>query len=284
MARLREMIGGTLRPRDPRRFLIEAMVGAMHADGTVDARELGVLRCQLEEHELFAGLSARVAEVLIELGTDAVAYAGRGIGRLPAIAQGLTSRTHRLTAYAMVCEVCAADGFVHTAERTYMDALRDVLRIGCATARELEDAAASGTAMRVLEERVERARQIALMMTEILAVKLSASGMVTEAARATLRQFLLQLIDIDARPEVIDERLARALRHHQTRGLDAAAELARVAHELRDPSDRYWCAVYAHAFARSGAGEREFEIALAAELQLSATEQVQAAEDAARLS
>ena len=36
---VKELLGGGLRPNDPRRFLIEAMVGAMNADGLVDPRE-----------------------------------------------------------------------------------------------------------------------------------------------------------------------------------------------------------------------------------------------------
>jgi hypothetical protein len=36
-----DLLGGSLRPNDARRFLIEAMVGAMRADGNVDARDSG---------------------------------------------------------------------------------------------------------------------------------------------------------------------------------------------------------------------------------------------------
>ena len=48
--RLRESLGGTLKPGDPRRFLIEVMIGAMHADGVVDSREMETLRRLLRDH------------------------------------------------------------------------------------------------------------------------------------------------------------------------------------------------------------------------------------------
>ena len=37
------LFGGGLKPNDPRRFLIEAMICSMHADGSVDPREIAVL-------------------------------------------------------------------------------------------------------------------------------------------------------------------------------------------------------------------------------------------------
>jgi len=41
------LLGGGLRPNDPRRFLIEAMIGAMTADGVVDPRELAAMQKQI---------------------------------------------------------------------------------------------------------------------------------------------------------------------------------------------------------------------------------------------
>ena len=65
--RAKDVIAGTLRPNDPRRFLVEAMIGAMNADGAVDQRERDVLARYLAEHEMFAGVSATNAKLLIEI-------------------------------------------------------------------------------------------------------------------------------------------------------------------------------------------------------------------------
>src|SRR5262245_36199578 len=96
--RARDVMGGGLRPNDPRRFLIEAMIGAMHADGAVDQRELAVLHRHLGEHDLFAGLPEAAAKTLVELATDAVRFAASPTARVSAIAKGLPSRIHRLAA------------------------------------------------------------------------------------------------------------------------------------------------------------------------------------------
>lgn len=48
--RVRDTINGTLRPNDPRRFLVEAMLGAMSADGKVHDEELKVMRPQASVH------------------------------------------------------------------------------------------------------------------------------------------------------------------------------------------------------------------------------------------
>ena len=50
---VKEFLGGGLRPNDPRRFLVEAMVGAMTADGHADPRELQMMQKIIAEHELF---------------------------------------------------------------------------------------------------------------------------------------------------------------------------------------------------------------------------------------
>ena len=41
---MKDLLGGGLKPNDPRRFLIEAMVGAMSADGHIDQREQAMMQ------------------------------------------------------------------------------------------------------------------------------------------------------------------------------------------------------------------------------------------------
>src|SRR5215467_12479050 len=123
------LIGGGLKPNDPRRFLIEAMIGAMSADGVVDARESAVIERQIATHPLFKGLGATAARTLIDLSNDAIKFAGSPLGRAPAIAKGLPARIHRLAAYGMAAEVAVADQQVVDGEIHFLEALRIALRI-----------------------------------------------------------------------------------------------------------------------------------------------------------
>src|SRR5262249_38975592 len=126
---VKELLGGGLRPNDPRRFLIEAMIGAMHADGVVDARETAVVERQVAQHPMFAGLGAAAAKTLVDLSNDAIRFAGTAVGRAPAIAKGLPARIHRLAAYGMAAEVAVADEQLAAGELSFLEALRIALRI-----------------------------------------------------------------------------------------------------------------------------------------------------------
>src|SRR5438067_3263466 len=106
---VKDLLGGGLKPNDPRRFLIEAMVAAMSADGHIDARETAMMEQQIANHPLFAGLGAKSAKTLVELSTDAIRFAGGSIGRTPSIAKGLPARIHRYAAFGMAAEVAASD-------------------------------------------------------------------------------------------------------------------------------------------------------------------------------
>ena len=99
--RARDVIAGALRPNDPRRFLVEAMIGAMNADQKIDPREQEMIQRRMAEHAMFAGLSPQNARLLLELATDAVNFAGSANARISAIAKGLPARLHRFTAMAM---------------------------------------------------------------------------------------------------------------------------------------------------------------------------------------
>src|SRR5256885_15898919 len=98
------LFGGSLRPNDPRRFLIEAMIGAMYSDGVADPREAQMIQQQIATHPLFTGLGQTAARTLIDLSNDAIRFAGGAVGRAPAIAKGLPARIHRLAAYGMAAE------------------------------------------------------------------------------------------------------------------------------------------------------------------------------------
>src|SRR3954470_23839135 len=95
------LLGGGLKPNDPRRFLIEAMIGAMNADGVVDPRETQAVERQIADHPLFHGLGPAAARTLIDLSNDAIRYASGAFGRTAAIAKGLPARIHRLPPVGM---------------------------------------------------------------------------------------------------------------------------------------------------------------------------------------
>jgi uncharacterized tellurite resistance protein B-like protein len=114
------LLGGGLRPNDPRRFLIEAMIGAMSSDGSIDPREMAVLERRITEHPLFQGLGQPAAKTLIDLSHDAIRFAGNAVARAPAIAKGLPARIHRLAAYGMAAEVAAADEHLHAGELHFL--------------------------------------------------------------------------------------------------------------------------------------------------------------------
>jgi hypothetical protein len=240
----RGAIGGSLRSADPRRFVVEAMLGAMQADGVVDARELAVLDRHLAEHDLFQGVRPDAARTLIELAADALRFAGASAARIGAIARGLPSRIHRGTAYAMACEVVQADEDVTHAELAYLEALRHHLRVGPDEARAVFDALRERRLGTYLDTQVAHVRSLASVTLELLALRASAAG--AADITAELRNWSHAHPDLALSPEllpsVIDGALcsvARELPLH-----DALADLAR-----RVPAmvDRWWLAVYAHA-------------------------------------
>src|SRR6185503_14966115 len=147
------LLGGGLKPNDPRRFLIEAMVGSMSADGHIDPSEVRVMEARISTHPLFEGMGLPAARTLIEMSTDAIRFAGGAVGRTPAIAKGLPARIHRLAAYGMASEIAAADQQIVDGELAFLEALRIALRISPLEAERIVRAAAAGQLTPYLEDR-----------------------------------------------------------------------------------------------------------------------------------
>jgi len=243
--RARDMIGGGLRPSDPRRFLIEVMIGAMYADGSVDPRELEALNRNLSDHDLFAGLNDQAAKTLIDLATDAVKFAGSSTGRIPAMAKGLPARIHRLCGYAMACEVCAADEHVDPAEQRYLEALRLALRIAPHEAAEIFEAARKKHIEHYLDDRVLRLRSLVPVVVEMFTLRAWARGTVTDDHRFALRDFFLAVPDLAGRIDDIEGEVYRAFKKQRAAGFNVYNELQGLVGSLPDPVDRYWLVVYA---------------------------------------
>src|SRR5678815_4677814 len=237
---VRGLLGGGLRPNDPRRFLIEAMIGAMNADGVIDPRERAVIERHIKAHDLFAGLGAPAAEMLIDLANDAIRISGAATRTL-AIAKGLPARIHRLAAFGMATEVCAADNQFVTGELAYLEQLRIALRISAYESEQIAHAARIGGLARFLDDRVLRIKNLIGTAATLFALRAQAKGTLNDDHRFKVRDFFVAIPDLALRADELDVELYRAFRRAELSGgghvYPALTELART---LPDPVDRYW--------------------------------------------
>jgi len=238
------LLGGGLRPNDPRRFLIEAMIGSMNADGIVDARETAVLERQVASHPLFHGLGTTAARTLIDLSNDAIRFAGNAIARAPAIAKGLPARIHRLAAFGMAAEVAAADDAIDAGEVSFLEALRVALRISPLEAGQILSVARSGQIAAYLDDRLLRIKSLIPVACEVFALRALARGMATDDHRFRVRDFFAAIPDLQLTTDELDGELFRAFRRPRAPDAQVFGELVRVAQDLPDPVDRYWILVY----------------------------------------
>ena len=242
---VQNLLGGGLRPNDPRRFLIEAMIGAMNADGVADARETAAMHKQIAEHPLFAGLGASAARTLIDLSNDAIRFAGTAVSRAPAIAKGLPARIHRLAAYGMAAEVAVADEQLVDGELNFLEALRIALRISPLEAESVISAARSGQLAAYLDDRFLRVKSMVSVAAEVFALRALARAMATDEHRFKVRDFFAAIPDLALTKDELEAELYRAFRRPREVGAQVFSELSRVAQSLPDPVDRYWIVVYA---------------------------------------
>ena len=241
---VKDLLGGGLKPNDPRRFLIEAMVAATSADGQIDARETAMMEQQIANHPLFAGLGAKSAKTLVELSTDAIKFAGGAVGRTPAIAKGLPARIHRLAAYGMAAEIAAADQRLDPGELAFLEALRVALRIAPTEAEQIIHAAQTGQLAPYLEDRYLRIKSMISVAAEVFALRALARGMANDEQRFKVRDFFVAIPDLSLTTDELDTELYRAFRRPRAPDAQVFGELSRVAATLPGPVDRYWMVVY----------------------------------------
>jgi uncharacterized tellurite resistance protein B-like protein len=238
------LLGGGLKPNDPRRFLIEAMIGAMNADGVADPREAATVERQIATHPLFQGIGAGAARTLIELSNDAIRFAGSAFSRAPAIAKGLPARIHRLAAFGMAAEVAAADQQLVEGELHFLEALRIALRIAPLESEALIEHARAGRLSEYLEDRYHRIKTLVPVACEVFALRALGRGMANDEQRFRIRDFFVAIPDLVLPPDDLDAELYRAFRKPRAPDAQVFGELARVASTLPDPVDRYWMTVY----------------------------------------
>lgn len=244
MQHVKNLLAGGLKPNDPRRFLIEAMICSMTADGSIDPREQTVLEQQVARHPLFEGLGANASRTLIELSNDAIQFAGGPVPRAPSIAKGLPARIHRLAAYGMAAEVAAADQRIHAGEVSFLEALRIALRISPHEAEQIVHSARAGQLGAFLDDRYLRIRNLIASACEIFALRALAAATATDDHRFKVRAFFAAIPDLKLTSDELDAELYRAFRRPRAPGAQVFGELARVALSLPDPVDRYWMLVY----------------------------------------
>lgn len=240
-----DLLGGSLKPNDPRRFLVEAMVGAMTADGKTDARETAAIQQQIQTHPLLRGMPPSASAMLVDLSTDAIRYAGSSIARVSAIAKGLPARIHRTAAYGMAAEISAADQHLDDGELKFLEALRIALRISPTEARQIVAYAQKGQLDSFLQDRYLRLKTLIPIASEVFALRALARACATDEHRFAVRDFFAALPDLALTKDELDAELYRCFRRPRARDAQVFGELSRVAELMIDPVDRYWMVVYA---------------------------------------
>lgn len=241
---LASIFGGPLRSNDTRRFLLEAMLGAIHADGRIDPREMALLHTHIAQHPVLIGLPTRAVTTMLEMASEGIRYAGTAVARVDAIARGLPSRMQRLTAFALAVEVCVVDGLVVDAERAFIETLRIALRMSVRDVDDILRAVERGELRQFLEDRFARLCTLTPVVLDVLALRAKAQGHLHDAYRFALQTRIQQVIDLQLGP-TLDAELYAAFRRIGERPESVAELLQVVAAHLPDAIDRYWMVVYA---------------------------------------
>lgn len=243
MSFLRKMFSGQVKTDDPRRFLIETMLGAMEADGDVTEDEMATFQGNLESHQLFEGLSGEEISRLVDLAADSIREAGGGKARLPDIAKALPSRSQRLTAYTMACEICVADRELAEPEIEYLDATQHAFGLADDEAREVFEAARKHSGLLTLDEKSEKMKVLMPRFVECMALIAAADGEVHHEERLGIRAVLRNIPDMAVLTATeLDRSIDTAL--DAVHGKDPLQELGKIAQVIEGMPDRYWTTVY----------------------------------------
>lgn len=243
MSFLRKMFSGGLQEDDPRRFLVESMLGAMEADGDVTQEEMQVLQQTLDEHELFEGLTGEQTARLIDQAADAIREAGGGDKRAKAIADGLPSRGYRLTAYALACEICVSDKELPESEIRYLDSLQSALAIDEDDARDLFEGARQDSGLLTVEEKTAKMHNLLPVLVEGMALMAAADERIEDQEIDMMRLVLSKIPDMSVlTPEELEEAIQVGF--ERVKGKSSEEQLKGIADTAATASDRYWIATY----------------------------------------
>jgi uncharacterized membrane protein YebE (DUF533 family) len=173
-----KIYGGSLRPADPRRFIVEAIVGAMQADGVITQAELDILESSLAEHEIFSGLTPEATRLLIDIAKESIAFLGSPVRRIRFMAAALPSRTHRMAAFAVAAEIALADGEA-PAEVMYLRALKNQFLLSDEEAKAIHEAARKRRGMTEVEDRTRKMLAQVPTFVECMALMAASDGEIT---------------------------------------------------------------------------------------------------------
>ncbi len=243
MSFLRKMFSGKVTTEDPRRYLAESMLGAMGADGDVSDEEMATFEANLSNHPLFAGLSGDELSRLTDLAADAIGEAGGGKNRLAAIAKGLPSRTQRLAAYSMSCEICVSDRELAESEIAFLDDMQKAFALDDLEAKDVFESARKHSGLLTLEEKSEKVRALMPAFVRTMALMAAADEEVHHEERLAMRSVLRAIPDMSVLTHAeLDEAIDVAF--DRIKGKPSKDELVEVAKEVPEKSDRYWVTVY----------------------------------------
>jgi uncharacterized tellurite resistance protein B-like protein len=244
MSFLRNMFSGSAKNDDPRRFIVESMLGAMEADGDVSEAEMEVLQKNLEDHELFRDLTDDARARYIDMAADSIRDAGGGHKRLDAIAKGLPSRGHRMTAFAMACEVCACDAELLEGEIRFLEQLQRALALDEETAEEIFEAARKNSGLLTIEEKTRAMRAMMPAFVDCMALMAAADGEVHDTELTGVRAVLRNIPDMAVLTrDELDSAIQKAFQ--RIRDKDCDGELESIANStITAAPDRYWTTVY----------------------------------------
>lgn len=266
MSFLRKMFSGKVSSEDPRRFVVESMLGAMEADGDVTEEEMATFEGSLASHPLFEGLTSDELGRLTEMAADAIRVAGGGKARLPAIADGLPSRSQRLAAYAMAAEICVADRDLAESEIDYLDTMMTAFALDETEAKELFEAARKHSGLLTIEEKSDKVRTLLPAFVRSMALMAAADEEIHHEERIGMRAVLRNIPDLSVLTGAeIDEAINVAI--ERVTGKDSKAELTEIANEIPSNADRYWVAVYTMIIALADGNQDWREVEFLANLK-----------------
>src|SRR5262249_30682160 len=161
-----------------------------------------------------------------------------GNARLAEIAKGLPSRSQRLAAYHLACEICVADKELAEAEIDYLDEMQAALGLDENEAKEVFEAARLHSGLLTLDEKSEKKKMMPRFV-ECMALMAAADGEVHHEERLGIRSVLRNIPDMAVlTQDELDQAIDTAL--DGVTGKDAGEELNRIAKVISDGPDRYW--------------------------------------------
>jgi uncharacterized membrane protein YebE (DUF533 family) len=219
------------------------MVAAIEADGQVTDGELSALHQKLEKNEAFASLSSDARERLVDQAADAVEAAGGGRGRVEAIAKGLPSRSEKLLAYTLACDLCVSDDDLAEKEIAYLEALQGALGIPDEEAQGIFEAARRGSAVLTIEERADKTKVLIPRFLEAMALMTLADGKIDDSETERIEMVIKHIADMRALDEAqLHDEVVAAFDRVGSR--DVGQVLAEIAAAITNPTDRFWTTTY----------------------------------------